>query len=139
VSAPVRVTIVNRASGNTLYWVGRLYGYAFIVITLLVVSTTVFAGRWIADETPATPDFRHYAASAAKTVRMVAADGTVMAEIARERREVVPYEEMPRPLVDAFVAIEDHDYWNHGGIYYKGILRAIWANLTAGARSCRST
>jgi penicillin-binding protein 1A len=39
---------------------------------------------------------------------------------------------MPKQLVDAFVAIEDHDFWNHGGIYYKGILRAVWANLTAG-------
>ena len=131
-SAPVRVTIVNRASGNTLYWVGRLYGYALIVVSLILVSTTVLAGRWIADETPATPDLRTYAQATPQITRMYAADGTLMGEFAKEWREVTPYEQMPPHLVDAFIAIEDHDFWSHGGIYYKGILRAIWANLTAG-------
>ena len=53
-------------------------------------------------------------------------------EFAKEWREFVPYEQIPKQLVDAFVAVEDHDYWNHGGIYWKGIFRAAWANVTAG-------
>ena len=26
----------------------------------------------------------------------------------------------------------DHDFYNHGGLYWKGIARAVWANITAG-------
>src|SRR4030095_9353063 len=39
---------------------------------------------------------------------------------------------MPQRLVDAFLAVEDHDFYHHGGLYWKGIGRAVWANLTAG-------
>jgi penicillin-binding protein 1A len=64
--------------------------------------------------------------------RIYAADGTLLGEFAREWREFVPYEEIPKPLVDAFLAVEDHDYFNHRGLYFKGIARALWTNITAG-------
>src|SRR2546430_531463 len=35
-------------------------------------------------------------------------------------------------MVNAFLAVEDHDYFNHRGIYFKGIARALWTNITAG-------
>ena len=44
----------------------------------------------------------------------------------------MPYEQIPKQLVDAFLAVEDHDYFNHRGIYFKGIARALWTNVTAG-------
>jgi penicillin-binding protein 1A len=127
-----RVQIANRATGGVLYWIGKLYGYALLAIALVGTTCTVFAGRWVAGSTPPTPDFRGYAAAAPSITRMYAADGTLMGEFAKEWREITPYEQVPKQLVDAFIAIEDHDYWNHGGIYYKGIARAAWANLTAG-------
>src|SRR6185295_12671234 len=42
------------------------------------------------------------------------------------------FERMPQRLVDAFLAVEDHDFYHHGGLYWKGIGRAVWANITAG-------
>ena len=124
-SAP-RVQIANRSTGGVLFWIGKLYGYALLSLALLGLSCTVFAGRWVAESTPRTPDFRAYAKAAPSITRMYAADGTLMGEFAKEWREITPYEQMPKHLVDAFVAIEDHDFWNHGGIYYKGIARAAW-------------
>ena len=44
----------------------------------------------------------------------------------------VSYEETPRALVNAFVAIEDRSFFEHGGIDSKGLLRAVWSNLRAG-------
>jgi penicillin-binding protein 1A len=63
---------------------------------------------------------------------MFAADGTLLGEFAREYRELTPFERIPKRLVDAFLAVEDHDFWKHGGLYYKGIARAVWANVTEG-------
>src|SRR5207248_4778098 len=50
----------------------------------------------------------------------------------KDWRGIVPVERIPRRLVDAFLAVEDHDFYRHGGIYWKGIARAVWANITAG-------
>ena len=127
-----RVEIANRSSGGILYWTGKLYGYAAVALTAVILVFATCAGREIASETPPTPDLRAYSRVAPSISRIYAADGTLMGEFAKEWREIVPFERIPKPLVDAFIAIEDHDFWNHGGIYYKGIGRAIWANLTAG-------
>ncbi|MBS1968932.1 MAG: PBP1A family penicillin-binding protein [Bdellovibrionales bacterium] len=54
-------------------------------------------------------------------------------ELSREeRRIVVPYEKMPKHLVQAFLAAEDDQFFQHGGINYQAILRATLANLRAG-------
>jgi penicillin-binding protein 1A len=127
-----RVHVANRTQRGVLYWVGKLYGYALLAIAFLFVLVTIIGGRRVAEATPPTPDFRGYARSSPSITRMYAADGTLMGEFAKEWRQITPYERIPKTLVNAFIAIEDHDFWNHGGIYYKGIVRAAWRNLTAG-------
>ena len=59
-------------------------------------------------------------------------DGTPLAEFATERREILPFERIPPRLIQAFLAAEDRRYYEHGGIDYRGIMRALGANLRAG-------
>jgi penicillin-binding protein 1A len=54
-------------------------------------------------------------------------------EIFDERRSFIPYQQVPRLLVDAFVASEDAAFWTHGGLDYVGMARAFLANLRAGS------
>ena len=49
-----------------------------------------------------------------------------------ERRVFVAYDKVPKVLVDAFIAVEDNNFWEHGGVDYYGMFRAFWANLRAG-------
>jgi penicillin-binding protein 1A len=49
-----------------------------------------------------------------------------------ERRTVVTFDEVPPILVDAFVAAEDANFWTHGGIDYRGMVRAFFTNLRSG-------
>lgn len=49
-----------------------------------------------------------------------------------EDRVLVPWEEVPRKLVDALVAVEDRSFFSHAGIDLRGILRAAWVNLRSG-------
>lgn len=53
-------------------------------------------------------------------------------EFFRERRTLVPYEKIPKNLINAFLAAEDDQFFQHGGINYQAILRATLANLRAG-------
>jgi penicillin-binding protein 1A len=61
--------------------------------------------------------------------RVLDVDGNEVASFATERRIIVPIEEVPKPVVDAFVAAEDGQFYEHTGLDYSGILRAVFTNL----------
>ncbi|MEO6395432.1 MAG: penicillin-binding protein 1A [Devosia sp.] len=65
------------------------------------------------------------------TTRVHAADGTLLAEYARERRLFQPIETIPPMLVNAFIAAEDKDFYTHHGIAVDGIVRALRDNILA--------
>ncbi|MBJ7538361.1 transglycosylase domain-containing protein [Marinomonas transparens] len=51
-----------------------------------------------------------------------------------ENREILAYEDIPKPLIDILIAVEDRDFYQHWGISLTGIVRAIVVNVTNGAR-----
>jgi penicillin-binding protein 1A len=66
------------------------------------------------------------------TTIVYASDGSLLAEWhAEEDRVLVPYEELPRHLIDAVVAVEDERYWAHPGVDLRALARALVANLEA--------
>jgi penicillin-binding protein 1A len=58
-------------------------------------------------------------------------------EIARlhrgENRIPVPLSKVPQMVQDAFIAIEDHKFYEHHGIYFRGLLRSLLVNIRAGS------
>jgi len=60
--------------------------------------------------------------------RVHAADGGLIAEYANQRRLFVPAEAMPTIVKKAFLAAEDKNFYDHPGIDYTGIARAIVVN-----------
>ena len=61
--------------------------------------------------------------------RVHAADGSLIAEYATQRRLFVPIETIPEFVKQAFIAAEDQNYYDHPGLDYKGIARAAFTNL----------
>lgn len=49
-----------------------------------------------------------------------------------DRREPIKLDQMPQHLINAFIIAEDRDFFNHGGISYKGIIRSMMVNLYHG-------
>src|SRR5215212_907080 len=56
--------------------------------------------------------------------RVHASDGSLLAEYARERRLYLPIQAIPKLVLNAFVAAEDKNFYEHGGIDFSGIARA---------------
>jgi len=56
----------------------------------------------------------------------------VVGKFLLENRIPIPYEKIPKPLIQAFLAAEDSEFFQHRGIDYKGIARAMLKNLIAG-------
>src|SRR5438067_9793373 len=56
----------------------------------------------------------------------------IFGQIYVENRETVPYEQLPRDLVNAVISVEDASFYQHHGYAISGILRATFKNLVAG-------
>jgi penicillin-binding protein 1A len=63
------------------------------------------------------------------TSRVHAGDGALVAEFAREQRVFVPIEQIPDHVKNAFVAVEDARFFEHSGLDYAGIARAMLSNV----------
>ncbi len=61
-------------------------------------------------------------------------NGTKIGEFSGEKRILVPFKEIPRIVIDAFVSAEDSTFFQHSGINYVAIMRAMLANLKAGEK-----
>jgi len=70
---------------------------------------------------------------AAQNSKVFAADGSLLCELhSDQNREIVALEKMPDALSNAIISIEDRDFYKHKGIDWKGVTRALWANVVKG-------
>jgi penicillin-binding protein 1A len=79
---------------------------------------------------PETSELRDY--QPPQTTRITARDGTVLSESHIERRTVVPLDQISDEMKNAIVAAEDANFYQHEGLDYFGILRALLRNVKAG-------
>jgi penicillin-binding protein 1A len=59
-------------------------------------------------------------------------NGKKIGEFFRERRQLIPYKEIPEHVVKAFLAAEDDKFFEHRGINLQALFRAAIANMRAG-------
>ncbi len=87
---------------------------------LVIIVTDFFKVKNLAVYTPSV------------TTKIYDKNGELAAELFRQKREVVEYKRIPRELVQAFIAIEDNEFYEHNGINIKGIVRAFFINIFSG-------
>ena len=62
-------------------------------------------------------------------LRVLSAEGVVLAEFGEERRNYQPIKDIPKVMQEAILAIEDARFYQHGGVDYLGVIRAGLANV----------
>ncbi len=127
-----RVEVINPSDGGFWFWLFKFYAFAALCLVGLGLLGGIGLYAYFASTLPSLPDFARYRLEAAESTRVHAWDGTDLAELASERREILPLEAFPKELLQTFVAIEDRRFYEHSGIDYRGMLRALVANLRAG-------
>jgi membrane carboxypeptidase/penicillin-binding protein len=71
-------------------------------------------------------------------LRVYSSDGQLIGEFGEERRNLTRLKDMPKVMTDAVLAIEDTRFYEHGGVDYKGMVRAAWPTwATSRAREHR--
>ena len=120
--AKPRVSAVRWLQSIVLWCTGlALAGIVSILLLVFIAMAVAF---------PNLPDISELSDYRPKLpLRVFSAEGTLIGEFGEERRHLTPIKEIPKIMTDAVLAIEDARFYEHGGVDYKGILRAALANL----------
>ncbi|MEO0408356.1 MAG: PBP1A family penicillin-binding protein [Cyanobacteria bacterium P01_A01_bin.135] len=120
----------ERPPGKPLYlrwWAWGLLGGGAVVVGTAVTGIQTIAA--IRDSLPATGETLTFVRDGTLTIK--ASDGNILQQTGPATRDKLAYEEIPPRLAQAFVAAEDQNFYEHGGVDYKAIGRAIYTNLRA--------
>ncbi|MBF0455904.1 MAG: PBP1A family penicillin-binding protein [Magnetococcales bacterium] len=113
-------------------------GWLFYLSVLFLISLMAGLGglwsiyRHYSQDLPTLDDLAHYRPSL--VTRVFARDYQLLGEFYIQRRQFVPFEEIPEKLVLALLAIEDWKFYQHHGIDPVGMFRAALANIRAGRK-----
>src|SRR5271154_3479371 len=103
----------------------RFLGFLFAAGTVLfLVGVAAVAGAiWhFSKDLPDYSQLQDYEPPV--MTRVHAADGALLGEYSKERRLYLPIQAVPKLVINAFLAAEDKNFYEHGGIDYQGMARA---------------
>lgn len=138
-----RIRIANRRRGGQrsgLWWRAPLALVVWLLCAapaIILTVVTILLRQYAAD-LPRVPDLDGWDARAPRTSVIVAADGTVLAEIPFRQGQItghrfpVVFEDIPERMIEAVLAAEDVRFFHHHGVDARAVLRAALANYRAG-------
>lgn len=106
------------------------------VVLLLLGALALFVGYlWIAQTLPTADDIMNR--DVAQSTKIFDRTGThLLYEIAEnEKRTVVPFDQIPKDLINATITAEDRQFYNHHGINYLSIARSIYEDIKCGCKA----
>src|SRR5947209_9395497 len=105
----------------------RFFGLLFAAGAIVFVVAVAGAAGLLWHYSKSLPDYSQLQDYEPPVMtRVHAADGALLAEYARERRLYLPIQAVPKPVINAFIAAEDKNFFEHGGLDISGIIRAGW-------------
>jgi len=124
--------VLNPARAGLIGWLLRYYVFAIacLIVAAFYVGHRTYRG-YVA-ELPDLTQVEQYDTIAPGVTRIYAADGSVLAELAREHRSYAAIDAVPDDLIHAFLSAEDRRFFGHRGLDWRGLGRAILANLRSG-------
>ncbi|MBF0428571.1 MAG: PBP1A family penicillin-binding protein [Magnetococcales bacterium] len=133
VKPPVKPPVKKKAASSGWFW---RWFKRLLWLTVLMILLGV-GGIWgvylhFSEGLPTLNSLADYRPTL--LTRVFARDYQLMGEFFIQRRQFVPRSEMPQQLINALLAIEDSRFYQHPGIDFLGIARAIVTNLKAGGR-----
>jgi len=108
-----------------MHWLVRFVGFLFAAGTVVfLVGVLAVAGLiWhYSKDLPEYSQLQDYEPPV--MTRVHAADGALLGEYSKERRLYLPIQAVPKLVINAFLAAEDKNFYEHGGIDFSGMARA---------------
>ncbi|CAL8981917.1 Penicillin-binding protein 1A [Rhodoplanes serenus] len=103
----------------------RFFGFLFTLGTIVFLVGGAAAAVLVWHFSKDLPDYTQLQEYEPPVMtRVHAVDGSLLAEYARERRLYLPIQAIPKRVINAFLAAEDKNFYEHGGLDFTGIARA---------------
>src|SRR5215510_3006517 len=116
-------------------WLLNLLGFAFASGVVLFLAAAAVAGFVVWQASRDLPDYESLSRYEPPVMtRIHAHDGSLMAEYARERRIFVPINVIPKMVIAAYLSAEDKRFYEHGGLDFAGIGRAVYRFIETKAK-----
>ena len=118
------------AKPRRTHWAIRALGWLVGLLAAGVAAGALLVGIGLALAYPNLPDVSDLANYRPKLpLRVFSVEGALLGEFGEERRNLTPIEDIPQVMTHAVLAVEDARFFEHGGVDYRGVLRAALANL----------
>jgi penicillin-binding protein 1A len=116
-------------------WILGLLGFGFASGVVVFLAISAVAGFFVWKASRDLPDYESLAKYEPPVMtRIHAHDGSLMAEYARERRIFVPINVIPKMVIAAYLSAEDKRFYEHGGLDFAGIGRAVYRFIETKAK-----
>ncbi len=102
------------------------FGLGLVLLLMIAVGIGYYS---ISRDIPDEAELAKFTPALPSTVRDV--DGNIVTSFARERRVYLPYRDISPKLVQAYISAEDKSFFEHGGLDYEGMARALWTDVTS--------
>ncbi len=100
-----------------------------VVLSAALMGATGGLLYWILSDLPEIRTLESY--RPVESTIVYSSDGKVLAEFYIERRKYIPHYQIPDIVKKAFIAIEDQRFYQHPGVDFIGIMRALYKNIRA--------
>ncbi len=104
----------------------RFFGFLFAAGTIVFLVGVAAAAGLIWHYSRDLPDYSQLQDYEPPVMtRVHASDGSLLGEYSKERRLYLPIQAVPKRVINAFLAAEDKNFYEHGGIDFSGLARAV--------------
>ena len=98
----------------------------FFLIILSIISIVVILWTY-SNELPDYKFLKNYKPPVSS--KLYSGEGELVIDFATEKRIFIPYNSIPKIVINSFLSAEDKNFFNHPGVDAKGVLRAIYNNI----------
>ena len=101
--------------------------FTIILSLFILISGTILIVLWTFSNS--IPDYRYLKNyKPPVSSKMYSGNGELVADFSKEKRIFIPYEAIPKKVINSFLSAEDKNFFSHPGVDAKGVMRAIINN-----------
>ena len=108
------------------------FAICFILMVVFCIGLITFVSIY-SKGLPDVENLSHFEPS--ESSQIFSSDGKVIGELFKEHRLYVPIADIPQDMQDAILAVEDSRFYQHHGVDFRGIARALYENFRGGSVS----
>ncbi len=109
----------------------KFFKNIFILITSFVLLSTILIISVLWTYSNDLPDYKFLKSyKPPVSSKVYSGNGDLVADFSKEKRVFVPFNSIPKNVINAFLSAEDKNFFKHPGVDAKGVIRAVINNIS---------